>query len=48
MLIIADEIILFTTLAAIALIWMVLKLLVHHASETLTPPRKTRPVKKAA
>ena len=48
MLIIEDEIIVFTILAAIPLIWMVLKMLVQHASETLTSPRKMRPLKKAA
>jgi hypothetical protein len=48
MLIIADEVIVFSTLDAVALIWMFLKILVHHVSEPPTHPKKVRPVKKAA
>ena len=48
MLIIADEVIVFSTLDAIALIWAFLKILVPHVSESPTRPRKIRPVKKAA
>ena len=48
MIILPDEIIVFSTLDAIAIVWMVLKILLHHWMETSTPPKKIRPVKKAA
>ena len=48
MLFIADETIVFTTLDAIALVWMCLKILVDHWIDSPTPPKKMRPVKKAA
>jgi hypothetical protein len=48
MIILAEEIIVFSTLDAIAIVWMFLKILVHHVSEPPMHPKKIRPVKKAA
>jgi hypothetical protein len=48
MIIIADEIIAFTTLDTIAIAWMFLKILVNHWADSPTPPQKNKPVRKAA
>jgi len=48
MFIVAEEIIVFTTLDAIALVWMFLKILSNHWIDAPTSPKKIRPVKKAA
>jgi hypothetical protein len=48
MIIIADEIIVFTTVFTIAIVWMFLKVLVNHLIDSSTPPQKNKPVRKAA
>lgn len=47
MLIIADELIPFLTLDAIALFWMVLKILATHWIDLQTPPRRQKSWRKA-
>lgn len=48
MLILADETIIFATLDAIALLWLCLKLLVTHWTDSPHPPKKRHSVRKAA
>jgi hypothetical protein len=48
MIILSDEIIVFSTLDAIVLVWMVLKICLYHWMEAPTPPKKIRSVNGAA
>ena len=48
MLILSDEIIVFATLDAIAIIWMFLRILVSHWIDVPPPPTKVQAVKRAA
>jgi hypothetical protein len=48
MIILPDELIVFSTLDAIAIVWMVLKLLVTHWIDSHPPPNEITPTRKAA
>ena len=45
---VSDELIVFTTLYTIALVWMALKIMVTRWTDSPTPPKKIKVLRKAA
>ena len=47
MIVLSDEVIVFSTLDSIAIVWMFLKIMVNHWID-VAPPTRIQPVKRAA